>query len=73
MGYDWGDRLHHREVSAMKPFKFLGFMLLGAVVMFAMLLWMSQFFTNDEERESLIWLNTGGQQSDTSRPPWLAR
>lgn len=57
----------------MKPFKFLGFMLLGAVVMFAMLLWMSQFFTNDEERESLIWLNTSGQQSDTSGPPWLAR
>jgi len=56
----------------MKFLKPLCFMVAGAGVMFGCLLWMSQFFTNEEERIPVIWLNTGERQEEPSSP-WLAR
>lgn len=57
----------------MKSFKFLGFMILGAAVMFASLLWMSQFFNHDDERIPVIWLNTGAEKQEETSAPWLAK
>jgi len=57
----------------MKSLKFLVFMILGAAVMFGSLLWMSQFFNNDDERIPVIWLNTGDERKEESATPWLAR
>ena len=57
----------------MKFFKFLGFMVLGAVVMFGSLLWMSQFFGDDDERIPVIRLNTGEDRKAEPEAPWLSR
>lgn len=57
----------------MKPLKFLGFMMLGAAVMFGILLWMSQFYNNQDERIPVIWLNTGDNREMEPEDPWHFR
>ena len=54
----------------MKSLKFLGFMVLGALVMLGMLLWMSQFYNNQDERIPVIWLNTGDNREPEPQGPW---
>lgn len=55
----------HRIVAdAMKFLKMMCFMALGAVMMVASLMWISQFFRPDRDRVPVIWLENVDRSED---------